>query len=43
MANLRFCTLNYRGLGDLQKRDLLKQCLINNKVDMFPAGNIVIL
>ena len=34
MANLRFCSLNCRGLGDLQKRDLLLQCLQYNKVDI---------
>ena len=34
MANLRFCSLNCRRLGDLQKRDLLKQCLLYNKVDI---------
>ena len=34
MANLRFFSLNCRGLGDLQKRDLLKQCLMYNKVNI---------
>ena len=34
MANLRFCSLNCRGLGDLQKCGLLKQCSMYNKVDI---------
>ena len=43
MANLDFRSLNCRGLGDLQKRDLLKQCLMYNKVDIYLSAGSTLL
>ena len=34
IANFRFSSLNCRVLGDCYKRDLIKQCLMYNEVDI---------